>query len=137
MVTTATISREAAAARTRRRLVILLRLLILIATIGGWEISARMGWIDPFFFSMPSAIAVRLFDWFTSGTAQGPIWLQIAVTLEEAMLGFLSGAAAGVELLADEVREILDDNRRETVETRARCYTEQLKLREFEFEKTL
>ena len=96
MVTTATISREAAAARTRRRLVILLRILILIATIGGWEISARMGWIDPFFFSMPSAIAVRLFDWFTSGTAQGPIWLQIAVTLEEAMLGFLSGAAAGV-----------------------------------------
>jgi len=46
-----------------------------------------------------------------------------------------SGTAAGVDLLADEVREIIDDNRRETVETRARCYTEQLKLREFEFEK--
>jgi NitT/TauT family transport system permease protein len=96
VVTTATIDRETTAARNRRRLVILLRLLILIATIGGWEISARMGWIDPFFFSMPSAIAIRLFDWFTSGTAQGSIWLQIAVTLEEAMLGFLSGAAAGV-----------------------------------------
>jgi agmatinase len=45
-----------------------------------------------------------------------------------------SGTAAGVALLADELREILADNRRETVETRARCYTEQLKLREFTFE---
>jgi NitT/TauT family transport system permease protein len=67
-----------------------------VAILGGWEISARMTWIDPFFFSMPSAIVVRLFEWFTSGTAQGSIWLQIGVTLEEAMLGFLSGAIAGV-----------------------------------------
>jgi arginase family enzyme len=44
------------------------------------------------------------------------------------------GTATGVQLLADELREILDDNRRETVATRARCYTEQLKLREFTFE---
>ena len=38
----------------------------------------------------------RLVQWFTSGTAQGSIWLQIWVTLEEAMMGFLSGAIAGV-----------------------------------------
>jgi NitT/TauT family transport system permease protein len=82
--------------RRRHRTVITLRLMILVAILGGWEISARMTWIDPFFFSMPSAIAVRLFEWFTSGTAQGSIWLQIGVTLEEAMLGFLSGAVAGV-----------------------------------------
>lgn len=86
----------AVAARRRYRTVITLRLIILFAIVGGWEISARMGWIDPFFFSMPSSIAARLFDWFTSGTAQGSIWLQIWVTLEEAMLGFLSGAIAGV-----------------------------------------
>src|SRR5262249_41117506 len=44
------------------------------------------------------------------------------------------GTAAGVQLLADELREVLADNRREKVETRARCYTDQVKLREFAFE---
>jgi arginase family enzyme len=45
-----------------------------------------------------------------------------------------SGTGAGVALLADELREILADNRRERVTTRARCYTEQVRLREFHFE---
>ncbi len=35
-----------------------------------------------------------------------------------------SGTGAGVSLLADELREILADNRRERVPTRARCYKE-------------
>jgi agmatinase len=43
-------------------------------------------------------------------------------------------AGAGVALLADELREILADNRRERVPTRARCYTDQVRLREFHFE---
>jgi NitT/TauT family transport system permease protein len=80
----------------RQRLVIALRILILIALLGGWEVSARLGWIDPFFVSMPSAIALRLVQWFTVGTAQGSIWFQIWVTLQEAMAGFLAGAIAGV-----------------------------------------
>ncbi|HEY7329430.1 MAG TPA: arginase family protein [Gemmataceae bacterium] len=45
-----------------------------------------------------------------------------------------AGSAAGVELLADELREILADNRRERAPTRARCYTDQVRLREFHFE---
>jgi arginase family enzyme len=45
-----------------------------------------------------------------------------------------AGAGAGVGLVADELREILADNRRETVPTRARCYTEQIRLKEFGFE---
>lgn len=45
-----------------------------------------------------------------------------------------SGTADGVALLADELREILADNRRERVTTRAQCYTDQLRLREFHFE---
>ena len=44
------------------------------------------------------------------------------------------GSAAGVDLLADELREMIADNRRETVATRARCYAEQLRLREHSFE---
>lgn len=44
-----------------------------------------------------------------------------------------AGCGAGAELLADELREILADNRRETVATRARAYTEQVRLRETTF----
>lgn len=45
-----------------------------------------------------------------------------------------SGSAAGAALLADELREILSDNRRERVPTRAQCYTDRVRLREFHFE---
>lgn len=45
-----------------------------------------------------------------------------------------SGSGAGVALLADELREILADNRREKVTTRAQCYTDQVHLRELRFE---
>src|SRR5262249_33321719 len=41
------------------------------------------------------------------------------------------GTAAGVNLLADELREVLADNRRETVATRARSYTPHVRPREF------
>jgi arginase family enzyme len=45
-----------------------------------------------------------------------------------------AGAGAGAKLLADELREILADNRRERVPTRARAYTKHVRLREFQFE---
>jgi arginase family enzyme len=45
-----------------------------------------------------------------------------------------AGAGAGAALLADELREILADNRRERVPTRARAYTNHVRLREFTFE---
>ncbi len=44
-----------------------------------------------------------------------------------------SGTGAGAALVADELREILPDNRRERVKTRARCYTDQVRLRELAF----
>jgi arginase family enzyme len=45
------------------------------------------------------------------------------------------GAGAGAALLGDELREVLADNRRERVVTRARAYTRHLRLREITFEK--
>lgn len=45
------------------------------------------------------------------------------------------GTAQGVELLADELREVLGDNKREQVPTRARAYTEEVKIEEYTFEK--
>jgi arginase family enzyme len=44
------------------------------------------------------------------------------------------GAGGGAELLADAVRELLADNRRETVPTRARAYAGKVRVREARFE---
>lgn len=82
--------------RQRQALVIGLRVLVLVAVLGGWELAGRNKWIDPFFFSMPSLIYLQIVDWFQNGTSQGPLLLQVWVTLEETVLGFLIGAAGGV-----------------------------------------
>jgi NitT/TauT family transport system permease protein len=82
--------------RRRRRLVYLLRVLILVVLIGGWEIGARTHIIDPFFWGQPSGIWAQIVTWITRGTAQGPLWEQIVVTLEETILGFLIGVILGI-----------------------------------------
>jgi NitT/TauT family transport system permease protein len=82
--------------RNRKWLIIFLRIAILVLILGGWELSGRLMWIDPFFFSMPSQIYAQLVEWFTQGTSQGPLLLQVWVTLEETGLGFIIGAVAGV-----------------------------------------
>ena len=73
------------------------RLALVVLWLGSWELAARTV-IDPFYYSMPSRIWQRLVDWFTDGTSQGSIWANIAVTLEEAVLGFAIGTLAGVVL---------------------------------------
>jgi arginase family enzyme len=45
------------------------------------------------------------------------------------------GAAAGAELLADTVQEMLDDNRRERIPTRARAYQNHIRTQSFSFYK--
>lgn len=82
--------------RQRRMLIVGLRIAVLVAALGGWELAGRLKWIDPFFFSMPSLIAAQIVDWFVNGTSQGPLLLQVWVTLEETIAGFLIGSVAGV-----------------------------------------
>jgi NitT/TauT family transport system permease protein len=82
--------------RNRARLVIFWRVAVLILIVGGWEVAARMNWIDPFFYSMPSAIWAQIVEWMQNGTSQGPLWEQVLVTLEETTLGFLIGAVGGI-----------------------------------------
>nr|WP_099737931.1 ABC transporter permease [Comamonas sp. 26] len=85
-----------AALKRRKSLIIALRLAVLVIVLGGWELSARMKWIDPFFYSMPSMIWNQIVEWLRDGTSQGPLWQQVLVTLEETVIGFLIGAVAGV-----------------------------------------
>jgi NitT/TauT family transport system permease protein len=90
---------EAAAAKAsqhRRRTVIFWRVAILIAFLGLWEVAARLAWIDPFFYAMPSAIAQRLYEWTTEGTSEGPLWYHLYVTMEESVIGFVTGSVAGI-----------------------------------------
>lgn len=92
----AAIAASRARIRQRKVLVNVLRILVLVVIIGGWELGARTKIIDPFFWGQPSGILAQLVKWVTDGTAQGPLWQQIAVTLEEAVIGFAIGVVLGV-----------------------------------------
>ena len=74
------------------------QLALVVIVLGGWEIAARNKWIDVFLYGQPSGVWNQLVDWFEHGTEAGSIWQQFEVTLEEAVLGFLSGAVAGIVL---------------------------------------
>ena len=82
---------------TRRRVMVnVLRILFGVVIVGGWEIGARTGWIDPFFWGQPSRIWAQIVTWVQHGTAQGPLWEQIYTTMKETVLGFLVGVFLGI-----------------------------------------
>jgi NitT/TauT family transport system permease protein len=67
------------------------RIAVGAAILIAWEGGVRGGVIDPFFVSQPSAIAVRLRDWLSSGF----LWPHLGVTLQEAGLGLVIGGLLG------------------------------------------
>ncbi|MDR7402665.1 MAG: ABC transporter permease [Armatimonadota bacterium] len=74
-----------------------------------WEVLARTGLVDTFFFSRPSAILAGLLH----AVARGTVYAAVAVTLFEASVGFTAGSLLGIALgilLARHafVRELLD-----------------------------
>lgn len=78
----------------RRGAVMIARLVLLMLILGSWEWSARAGWVNDFFTSSPSRIA--LFLWQV--TSSGSIFIDIFYTLSETLAGFLIGSAGGVLL---------------------------------------
>lgn len=96
--------------RRRRAVVYVARAATLVLVLGGWEVLARLKILDPFFFGQPSGIAARLMDWIQNGTAYGSLWLQVWITLEEALLGFLVGVGGGIVfgVLLGEFRFVAD-----------------------------
>ena len=88
----------AGAARRRRLEVYALRLLVALVWLGSWELLTRIRLVDPFFFGQPSGILQRLQTWLTQGTALGPLWEQVAVTMEETVIGFAVGSVLGIAM---------------------------------------
>ncbi len=85
-----------AQARRRRMLVHAGRVAAAVIVLGGWQLLSAEKIIDPFFFGSPVGIVLRLVDWMRNGTAYGSLWLQVWITLEESLLGFIVGVAGGV-----------------------------------------
>lgn len=68
------------------------RILLAVVLVGLWQLAASQGWIDPFFFSKPGAIAERLNEWLHESRT----WEHIFVTLAETALAFTLGSLLGL-----------------------------------------
>ncbi|MHB1491600.1 MAG: ABC transporter permease [Cellulomonas sp.] len=90
----------AARARGRRRRVQVqaARAAAVVVIVGGWQLFTTLKIVDPFFFGQPTGIAHQLVDWVQNGTPYGSLWLQIEVTMKEALGGFVYGTLAGIVL---------------------------------------
>src|SRR4029453_13158252 len=62
------------------------------AVLLAWEGAAASGLLDPFFFSRPSEIVLRVGQWI----ATGALWVHVSTTFTEAMLSFVIGGFLGV-----------------------------------------
>ena len=62
---------------TKTFLVHFFRILILVAFLGLWELSAHFGWLDPFITSSPSRIIAQLSELYTSGSLWNHIWVTL------------------------------------------------------------
>ncbi|MBV9522772.1 MAG: ABC transporter permease [Alphaproteobacteria bacterium] len=85
-----------ATATTRRQagrgLVIALQIATFLALMALWQGLSAAAVLDPFFFSRPSDIVLRLGDWLVTGF----IWEHLATTLTEALLAFAIGTVIGI-----------------------------------------
>lgn len=72
----------------------LINSVLILGGLGLWEWAGRTDKKARFFFSVPSEIAGRLIDWFSSGQ----VWQHLAITLWETLLGFLGGVVLGLIL---------------------------------------
>ncbi len=78
----------------RKTLIWALRLLLVGSVVVLWEVGAKQGWINPFYFSQPSAI----FDALVEYVGSGAVWPNLVATLQATALGFIVGTAVGLPL---------------------------------------
>src|SRR4051794_29105369 len=70
------------------------QLAIGVTGIAVWQTLVSLKILDAFFVSRPSDIAQRIVQWIVSGS----LWVHLATTLEESLLGLIVGAAMGISL---------------------------------------
>jgi NitT/TauT family transport system permease protein len=83
-----------AAGGVRRSTIAIWQVAVGASALALWEALVSVRLLDPFFVSQPTEIARRVAAWSGDGT----IWLHLATTLEESLLGLLIGSALGIAL---------------------------------------
>jgi len=72
----------------------LTQLVLALVVLGAWELLVRAGIIDEFFFPRPSDILSTVWVWISTGY----VFPHLLITMEESILAFIVGAAAGLFL---------------------------------------
>src|SRR5215469_3061636 len=78
----------------RKSRIVILQLFLASAMVGIWEYCSASKIVDPFFFSRPSEIVLRVGHW----VATGFFWSHLLTTLLETILSFLIGSCLGALL---------------------------------------
>ncbi|HEV8346372.1 MAG TPA: ABC transporter permease [Vicinamibacterales bacterium] len=78
----------------RRGAILVWQILVGLVALALWQGLVALNILDPFFVSRPTDIARRVATWVAAGT----LWPHLAVTLQEALLGLVVGAALGIVL---------------------------------------
>jgi NitT/TauT family transport system permease protein len=78
----------------RRGAILVWQILVGLIAVALWQGLVALNILDPFFVSRPTDIARRVATWVAAGT----LWPHLAVTLQEALLGLVVGAALGIVL---------------------------------------
>lgn len=78
--------------KKRRQIVTLLRVVLLVAILLGWEVSARLGVINDFIFSSPS----RMAGCFWGMVLDKSIFLHTGITILETLISFFFVTAIGI-----------------------------------------
>jgi len=101
---TPSLAAAAAAERSGRRRergrIVAWQLVLLLLFLAAWEGLTRIPWfvkntfLDPFFISQPSQVALKLWDW-TFGAQAGFLWPHLVATVWATFLGFVVGVGTG------------------------------------------
>jgi NitT/TauT family transport system permease protein len=68
------------------------RIAVFVVVVALWQLAVYFKWLDFYFVSSPGAIALRLWQMIVSGR----LFIHLAITFWEVVLGFVFGAALGV-----------------------------------------
>lgn len=77
---------------TGRARMVTFQILLGVAILLFWQIGAKAGFLDPFFFSDPVSVAEKIGGWFSSGS----IYPHLIATGQATLVSFFLGAALGL-----------------------------------------